>query len=85
MYWPYPNGAVSFRGTLGRRLLLLDGCKLHLLSTIYVDHLLQLLLKQFIILRCLHEKLLNLIILGNYVVLLPATIYCIQRETASLH
>lgn len=69
----------------GWRLLLLYRCKLHLLSTIYVDHLLQLLLKQFIILCSPHEKLLNLIILRYYIVLLPATICCIQRETASLH
>ena len=82
----HPKRCSRFQRYIGGwRLLLMGRCKLHLLSTIYVDHLLQLLLKQFIILCRPHEKLLHLIILRDYIVLLPATIYCIQRETASLH
>ena len=82
----HPKRCSRFqRDIRGWRLLLLNGSELHLLSTIYVDHLLQLLLKQFIILCRPHEKLLHLIILRDHVVLLPASVYCIQRETASLH
>ena len=65
-----------------------------MLSIVYADHLLQLVLEHFIILCRPHEKHLNVLAAGTLrrsdhavLLLLPAAaiIYCIERGTASLH